>query len=167
MTMTHPDPSEIAKVLIVWFEGFGYLHDNLLPSTATWDEFSPKEQLRALKAANAVVDALRTSDAAEIKKLTDDLKEDIRAVIESRYEPNDAIQVKTWPREVAPPNIESILHKFAQAATACANLVNAETVVTRLIDGNRIVSLEARDFRELARWIDEVKAAQKPERVAP
>ena len=45
----------VAEVLIVWFEGFSSIHDNLRPAVATWKDYSPLEQMRALKAAEAVI----------------------------------------------------------------------------------------------------------------
>jgi hypothetical protein len=45
----------VAEALIVWFDGFSRLDDKLLPSTATWEFYAPLEQMRALKAAEAVL----------------------------------------------------------------------------------------------------------------
>ena len=49
----------VAEALIVWFEGFGYLHDTLEPTPAKWPQFSPLEQMRALKAAEAAIEAAK------------------------------------------------------------------------------------------------------------
>ena len=45
----------VAEALIVWFEQFGDLRDNLKPTSFVWKDYSPIEQMRALKAAEAVI----------------------------------------------------------------------------------------------------------------
>ena len=45
----------VAEALIVWFEQFSWLYDDLKPAGATWKDYSPLEQMRALKAAEAVI----------------------------------------------------------------------------------------------------------------
>ena len=44
-----------AEALIPWFDGFGCLDDNLQPASAKWEDYAPLEQMRALKAAEAVL----------------------------------------------------------------------------------------------------------------
>lgn len=48
----------VAEAIIVWFDGFSDINDDLKPSTATWKDYSPIEQMRALKAAEAAIEAL-------------------------------------------------------------------------------------------------------------
>ena len=52
------DRKQVARAIIVWFEGFGGRNDQLKPSTATWEAYGPLEQMRALKAAEAAIAAI-------------------------------------------------------------------------------------------------------------
>ena len=54
----------MAEALIMWFDGFSRLDDKLLPSTATWEFYSPLEQMRALKAAEAVIGVMQGGRAS-------------------------------------------------------------------------------------------------------
>ena len=57
-----------AEALIVWFGGFGRANDELQPEFLTWKEYTPLEQMRTLKAAEAVIAALDGGTTCSSKK---------------------------------------------------------------------------------------------------
>ena len=55
------------------------------------------------------------------------------------------------------PELQSALAPFLKMAEACANLHDHEQIAARAIGGKKVVSIDARDFRALARAVETIK----------